>query len=116
MMLITKADMDTLLSNGRKSAASPDGSIDHKPVIKLFSPDGNSTWLLTEIDPDDNDIAYGLCDLGMGFPEMGPVSLAEIQRARGRMGLKIERDRHFRASKTISQYADEASEAGRIRA
>ena len=25
------------------------------------------TWLLTEIDPEDTDIAFGLCDLGMGW-------------------------------------------------
>ena len=31
------------------------GYIDHKPVVKLFTPDAGRTWLLTEIDPDDPD-------------------------------------------------------------
>ena len=39
-----------------------------------FTPDAGATWLLTEIDPDDHDHAFGLCDLGQGFPELGYVS------------------------------------------
>jgi hypothetical protein len=31
--------------------------------------------LLTEIDPDDEDLAFGLCDLGLGSPELGWVRL-----------------------------------------
>jgi hypothetical protein len=42
--------------------------IDFPPVVKLFTPDAGTTWLLTEIDPDDPDRAFGLCDLGSGFP------------------------------------------------
>jgi hypothetical protein len=30
-------------------------------VVKLFTPDAACTWLLTELDPDDPDIAFGLC-------------------------------------------------------
>jgi Protein of unknown function (DUF2958) len=39
-------------------AGNPD--IDFKPVVKLFTPDAQCTWLLTELGNDD--IAYGLCD------------------------------------------------------
>ena len=41
------------------------------PVVKLFTPDVNATWLLTELDPEDPDISFGLCDLGVGCPELG---------------------------------------------
>jgi hypothetical protein len=54
--------------------------------VKLFAPDGNATWLLTEIDPDDGDRAFGLCDLGLGEPELGYVSLAELESVRARCG------------------------------
>jgi Protein of unknown function (DUF2958) len=27
------------------------------------------TWLLTELDPD-HELAFGLCDLGMGVPRL----------------------------------------------
>ncbi|WP_439331030.1 DUF2958 domain-containing protein [Mesorhizobium carmichaelinearum] len=34
-------------------------------MVKLFTRDAGATWLLTEIDPDDPDHAFGLCDLGL---------------------------------------------------
>ncbi len=62
-----------LLANGVRSAAGED--LEPPPVVKLFTPDAGATWLLTETDPEDHDILYGLCDLGIGFPEFGTVSL-----------------------------------------
>jgi hypothetical protein len=53
------------------------------------------------------DIAFGLCDLGMGCPELGNVSLSELAEVRGGLGLPVERDPHFRARKTLSAYANE---------
>ncbi|MCH9659665.1 MAG: DUF2958 domain-containing protein, partial [Bacteroidetes bacterium] len=82
----------------------------------LFTPDANCTWLLTEIDPDCPDIAFGLCDLGLGFPELGNVSITELSQARGLLGLPIERDLSFKADKTLSQYAREALKIERINA
>lgn len=49
-------------------------------------------------DPECPDIAFGLCDLGMGFPELGSVSISEIQSVRGNLGLPIERDKYFEAT------------------
>lgn len=110
--LITDAQRAQLLANGRRTIENED--FDPLPVVKLFTPDASATWLLTEIDPDDEDRAFGLCDLGQGFPELGYVSLAELQSVRGRLGLPIERDLHFEADKTISAYAREARLAERI--
>ena len=87
---------------------------DHPPVLKLFTPDGAATWLISEVDPDDPDRLFGLCDLGQGFPELGYVSLAEISAVRGRLGLPIEGDLHFVADKPLSAYAEEARKQGRI--
>lgn len=98
--------------NGWRSSAKQD--LDPKPVVKLFTPDAGATWLLTEIDPEDLDRAFGLCDLGLGFPELGWVSLRELQSVRGPLGLAIERDLHFRAGKPLSDYARQARIAGRI--
>lgn len=110
--LITDAQRAQLLANGRRTIENED--FDPLPVVKLFTPDASATWLLTEIDPDDEDHAFGLCDLGQGFPELGYVSLAELQSVRGHLGLPIERDLHFEADKTISAYAREARLAERI--
>ena len=118
MKLLTADLHARLLANGRKQAPlrGTDDEIDFQPVVKLFTPDGACTWLLSEIDPDDPDIAFGLCDLGMGFPELGSVSLSELGRVRGQLGLALERDLHFEPAKTLSAYAAEASRLGHIKA
>jgi hypothetical protein len=58
--------------------------------------------------------AFGVCDLGLGSPELGYVSLAELTAVRGRFGLAVEIDEHFRPMKPLSAYAAEARAAGRI--
>ena len=112
MNLLTDEIRETMLANGRANAGREE-TIDFKPAVKLFFPWGAATWLLTELDPENPDIAFGLCDLGMGTPELGYVSLEEIESVRFR-GLGIERDLHFVADKTLSAYADEARRLGRI--
>ena len=87
---------------------------DHAPVVKYFDPAGAATWLITEMSPKDNDILFGLCDLGMGFPELGYVSLGELESVKGRFGLGLERDLHFEARYLLSVYAEAARQAGRI--
>lgn len=109
---ITDAAFAQLLANGHRTAGGD--NIDPLPVIKLFTPDAGATWLLTEIDPDDEDLAFGLCDLGLGCPELGSVRLSELAAVRGRLGLPIERDEYFNADKPLSAYAAEARIEGRI--
>ncbi|MEO8546514.1 MAG: DUF2958 domain-containing protein [Burkholderiaceae bacterium] len=112
MKLITDELRARLLANGRQSLA--DEGFDPSPVVKLFTPDAGATWLLTKIDPRDGDLAFGLCDLGLGFPELGYVSLAELATVRGRLGFLVERDLHFTATRPISKFAREARLGGRI--
>jgi hypothetical protein len=109
--LLTARQREALLANGRRAAG---GDHDPVPVVKLFTPDAGATWLLTELDPDDPDIAFGLCDLGLGCPELGTVRLSEIAALRGRLGLPVERDRWFRATLPLSACAAQANKAGRI--
>jgi hypothetical protein len=111
MDLLLDEHRERLLANGKANNILRDHGMneqDFQPVVKLFCPWGGATWLLSELDPEDTDIAFGLCDLGMGFPELGNVSLAEIEGVRGPGGLTIERDRHFEANKSLSAYAKEA--------
>ena len=99
MKLLTKSIRERLIRNGEVSAhyAEEDRlDLDFIPVVKLFTPDAACTWLKTEIDSDDHDIAFGLCDLGMGFPELGSVRISELESIRGKLGLPVERDLHFR--------------------
>ena len=66
-----------------------------------------------EIDPDAPALAFGLCDLGLGFPELGSVSLSELAALRGRLGLPVERDLYFVARKPLSPlHASSRTESG----
>jgi hypothetical protein len=117
MQLFTLVQRQKLLENGRAQRVAidrQDQAIDFEPVVKLFTPDGNATWLLTELNPDYEGLAFGLCDLGLGEPELGYVSLTEFAELRGPLGLAIERDLHFAPTRTIAAYADQAREHRRI--
>lgn len=110
MKCLTQAHIKKLLENGSPQKRDTD----HIPVVKLFTPDAGATWLLTEIDPDEPTHAFGLCDLGHGFPELGYVSLSELSVLRGPLGLAVERDKYFEAVYPISIYAEAARNAERI--
>ena len=69
------------------------------------SPPFRLTSWLTELTPEDPDMAFGLCDLGLGEPELGYVHLAELAAICGKLGLPVERDLSFDADKTLSAYA-----------
>ena len=112
--LLPTLAVERLLDNGRRIAMT--GNDDVEPVVKLFAPDAGSTWLLVSIDPDEPDLAYGLCDLGLGCAEIGSVSIAEIKSIRGAVGLPPERDLHFEAEGTLGWYADRSRVSGSIRA
>jgi glycine/D-amino acid oxidase-like deaminating enzyme len=117
MKLITEDQRRQMLNNSRWNtvrSARDEEPEDFRPVVKLFCPWSAAVWLLTELDADEPDIAFGLCDLGLGFPELGTVRLSEIAAVSGPGGLRIERDRHFRPSKTLAAYADEARRQGRV--
>lgn len=87
--------------------------IDHIPVVKWFAPWGSATWIITEME-QDGDTCFGLCDLGMGEPELGYVSLKEIMSRNGPYGLKIERDEHFHPTKLLSAYVEAARRDRRV--
>jgi hypothetical protein len=61
--------------------------------VKLFDPTGSWTWYVAAYDPDTR-IAWGLVD---GFEkEVGSFSMEDLVAVRGRFGLPIERDLHWR--------------------
>src|SRR5947207_5571288 len=60
-------------------------------ICKFFTPDAQWTWYALEFDGDD--VFFGLV-VGLE-PELGYFLLSELTRARGPLGLPIERDVHF---------------------
>jgi hypothetical protein len=101
--LITDEQRAQLLVNGRATAECQ--HIDPVPVVKLFTPDAHATWLLTELDPEDGDTAFGLCDIGIGMPELGNVRISKLASIVGPLKLPVERDLYFVAQRTLSDYA-----------
>ena len=109
MELVTAELREKLLANGRFR------DCDHVPVVRWFNPAGAGTWLASELDPEDPDIAHCLADLGMGCPEIGSVRVSELDAFQGPFGLGIERDLWFNARGVpLSTYAEAASRAGHI--
>ena len=100
MKLLTQEQRTKL----RQNSLVKDG--DHKPVVKLFTPAGSATWLLSELDSDG--VAFGLCDLGFGCPEVGYVTMAELEAA------PVERDLYFKPILMLGEYAKVARAAGKI--
>lgn len=85
--------------------ATEDIPTDEKEVVvKFFTPWSNWTWYAVEgekaedhyLNKDNEDwLFFGLVD---GFErEWGYFSLSELEAVKGPFGLKIERDRNFKA-------------------
>jgi len=104
--LLTKDIESKLLANDYQD-------FKNKPYLKLFNPAGAGTWLLSEYYPEEK-IFFGICDLGMGFPELGYVSLEEIESVNLPFGMKIERDAYFEPKKTLEEYFTEYKAQGYV--
>ena len=116
MNIITEAQYAALLANGRaaREAAHAGLDFDPKPVVKLFTPHWYARWLLTHIDPEYPQCAYGLCDDGDGRPYMGSISLRDLEDVHGRIKFPVVADPHFVADKPVSIYANVAYTRGLI--
>lgn len=53
-------------------------------------------------------------DIGIGMPELGNVRISELASIVGPLKLPIERDLHFVAKRTLSEYARLAQINGSI--
>jgi hypothetical protein len=80
---------------------------DHVPVLKLFTQGGSAAWIITEMMAD-RDTLFGLCDLGMGEPELGYVSLGELAAVEGPFGPAVDIDQSFKPEFPLSVYTKAA--------
>jgi len=102
MKLLTdeiKATLPALYSTSEVEAE------DKKIVCKFFNPIGAATWYICEGDEqtDGDWLMFGLCDLGMGMPEWGYVSLRELESLSLPLGMGIERDKFFSINTLYSE-------------
>ena len=93
--------MEQLLKNGIESV--PDAK-DHMPVVRLFSSNGNAQMLLSEILPEDKNIAFGLLDRGDGKVEPAFILISDLMNMRDGTGLGFERAKFFKAAYPMSTY------------
>lgn len=115
MNLLTSEHRAALVANtAARLGAQVEGAIepDPYPVVRFFNPIGNGIWLATEIDEDD--ILFGLADLGFGSPELGYFALAELEAIRLPMQFRIERDLTFCPRFPLSFYTEAACRTGSL--
>lgn len=115
MILVTSEIRAQLIANceARYDAQRQDRrEPDPVPVVRIFNPIGSATWLATEID--DDNILFGLADLGFGCPELGSLSLDELETVELPFGLRTERDIAFEGRFPLSVYAEAARAAGSL--
>jgi hypothetical protein len=86
-----------LLTKELRSTLPPlyeaDGDLDAPVVCKFFTPWAGWTWYAFEFDGEDE--FFGLVD-GLEM-ELGSFSLSELESINGPVGLRVERDLHYRA-------------------
>ena len=111
------AGVDVLLNNNLISETELSQMVGDSPskIVKFFC--GSATWLLSEYDHEAN-VFFGLCDLGLGCPELGyvsPVELSGLVQGTPR-GFVLERDKYFEPTKTLKDYTKDAMRQGSITA
>lgn len=111
MNLFTKTEYELMLKNG----ADTNFAKDYPPVVGLYMTNTNFMWLISELDPEYKDIAFGLCDLGVGIPELGSVCISELLETEDLRKLHfIEREPFFEPKFPLSVYAAAAREHRKI--
>jgi hypothetical protein len=116
MKFLTDPQYTALLANGLAARAARDAGLDFDPmpVIKLIAPGECKRWLLTEIDPINNDYAYGLVDEGDGRPSLSFVRWRELESPLGQRKYTVVADPRFVADAPLSVYANLAYTRGLI--
>jgi hypothetical protein len=83
---------------------------DHFPIVKIAAPTTGAAWLFTEYNPEAGTL-YGLCDPGLGYPEIGLLCLSELEELAKSVRLVVDViDTHIQ----LSEYASEARRVGRL--
>jgi hypothetical protein len=63
-------------------------------IVKFFCPWNSWSWYITEGEKQGDDFLFFGYVEG-DFPELGYISLNELESVKGPMGLKIERDMYY---------------------
>jgi Protein of unknown function (DUF2958) len=94
MMRLLTTELRSKLPPLYSQEAEPDPVV----PVKFFTPDSAWTWYAIEFDGDD--LFFGFV-VGMES-ELGYFTLHELERARGPLGLPIERDLYWNPETRLS--------------
>jgi hypothetical protein len=110
MKLLTKELEDKF----KKIGNTGDKKIEEITVIaKFFNPVGAGRWYLYEYDPEYKEF-YAFVNLGdPQMAELGPVSLTELENLTLPLGMKIERDKHFKPM-PLQEVMDKVKAGGHV--
>lgn len=94
MKLLTKELLEEFEKAGRQEASS-------NPLViaRFFNPTGAGTWYATEYYPEDQTFFGYVSIFGDWNDEWGYFSLLELESYKGKFGLGIERDLHFKPTR-----------------
>ena len=114
---LTDSLKEELLEAGRRQKeADARGEACKLPVLTYVVLGGVGRWLLAAVSPDDPDIAFGLCHLSGGLPELGYIRLSEMAQLRNAHGIAPFEDSMFKQADRldVTEYADMARITGQI--
>lgn len=82
MSLLSKDQLAKLIENGKKIENGSDETV--PPIVLLRLPNNPpSAWFLASVDPLNHDKAFGLIEIAGDRPELGYVSIKELEDLRG---------------------------------
>ncbi len=109
MSLVPAELMEPLTRNGHHHG------LDFTPLLKLdmWVANGQAiSWLVSELDPQNPNRAYGLSSKWVGEVTEGHFDLAELEHAADIFGLHIVPDENFIPRHPLSVYREAAREQG----
>jgi hypothetical protein len=75
---------------------------DQMIIAKFFDPVGSWSWYLMNIDPKDNDYAWGI--VKGNYVEMGSWLMSELETLERYLGFTIERDLSYEPKNAKDEY------------
>ena len=92
MKLLTQANLKALPAERTTEGKPEDQQI---AVVKLFTPDADWTWFLLETWEEGGERMFYVYEAAMGGCGYTYTNLSTLERLRGPLGLRVERDRYF---------------------
>lgn len=108
MYLFTRSDIELLYFNGLPSETGKD----HFPVVKLFRPNSNDIWLLSELNPNNSLQFWGLSGQGLWSLTVGTTDYRDLISGKNNAKERIVRDHYFSPRYPISVYISAAFAVG----